>query len=229
MILLVPPADPSQPAVLRLEYDELPPGSDIKREFAPSGVTITVPAGDVPPAALRAASFEAMRFAAGVSTVIMGLGVAAAVAAGELGRMDVRWRLAAMGLTAVIGLGLFALAWRGRYAAKVEALNEARRQATVLHVTPGRLLVETTGPLGSGSHELAKSRVVRVRVGSDSAGRAGDVSLRCLWLDRLGAPPLRLLIGREASELRWIAATVAQTLGVPVAAGRSGVFPLARS
>src|SRR5687767_7700375 len=67
-----------------LPYDDLPPGSDLRREYHPSPgergsvVTITVPGGDVPPDVRRKESRAAMVRAAAVAAVlVLVLGLAA--------------------------------------------------------------------------------------------------------------------------------------------------------
>ena len=230
----MPAADPSHPAPLLLHYDELPSGSDVRREFSSDGVTITVPASEPTAAALRGASAEAMLFAgaAGAGAALVGVSVGLAVV--EVSRLDAAVRLFAAVLVGVIVLGVVGLLWRGRYAARVDVLGEARRQATVLHARADRLLVESAGPLGAASHDLAAAAITGLQVRRDRLpdprGRGGDLPVACLSVfTTTDGEPLRLLAGRDESELRWIAAALGQALGKPVEAPQGALWRVAQA
>ena len=133
---------------MRLTYDELPSGSDVRREFggagSDGGVTITVPGGETPPAVQRAESRAAMVRAAVVSAVLAAMLAMAAFAAYQenLRRLDSSLKVGAALLAGTFGVGLFLLAWRVERGARLDALAQARRQSTVLHADGGALRVE---------------------------------------------------------------------------------------
>src|SRR4051812_49846704 len=80
---IVPPSTSPQSAPHLLSYDDLPPGSDIRREYRDHGgdgaggteggreVRITVPAGETPPAAIKIALFDSFASGARSSWAIL--------------------------------------------------------------------------------------------------------------------------------------------------------------
>ena len=197
-----------------LAYDDLPPGSDLRRESSAGGLTVIVPAGDVPQGMCRAASSAAMLWAAAVSAPLLGLLVAAGSLAywDNLRRMEPALRAGAEVLFAAFALGLFALIWRTRRDAHLEALARGRRQSTVLHVTPLRLLIETTGPYGDASYDLPRDQVRSLDVCRFQAGDAWGATVALPWvvITLTDGTSIRLLPGRDQIELRWVAGAVTQ-------------------
>jgi hypothetical protein len=214
----VDPVPPIAPLPFTLDYDELPRGSDLRREFAPGGaVKIVAPAGEPPRAVLLAASQAAMVWAAGLSAGAVLLGVLAVASAADLRRLDTWARWSSAGLLAVLCGGVFLLIWRVRYAGRADALHEARGQSTILHADSARLLVETAGPYGSASYDLPAAQIRQFHVRPGRPRDDGGPARHVLHLDveRAAGPPLRLLPGRDEAELRWVARTLSRVLGVP--------------
>jgi hypothetical protein len=196
-----------------LAYDDLPPGSDLGREFTSGGVVIT--------AACAAPSVRAMRWARRRAA-----GRAARDTAGLLALMGLwLWLMAPpqpiASLTPVVyplvGLlagSIFLLAWQGRSAQCIDALRIARRQATLIVADVQRLRIETDGPFGalSRSDETSKVRGVEVARFEGKAWFAMD-----RWVVRVtleDGTALDLLQGRDESELSCIVSLMRRALGI---------------
>ncbi|HEV2294211.1 MAG TPA: hypothetical protein VGR35_10160 [Tepidisphaeraceae bacterium] len=201
-----------------LSYDDLPPGSDIRREYHGELVKITVPAGEPPAAAKRVIAQAALVSGAISSWAFLLL---ALIVFGYFVRMNriaggpLNWAIAffAIFCTAIVAL----VSWV-RYGMKLEDLQAGRRQATVIAVTPRRLVVETSGPFDVASYDIPEEQLVGV-----SIGRAGvrDADGRLRKLDRLviqlaGGRRIPLLPGRDRTELRWVARAIGRAMGVSV-------------
>jgi hypothetical protein len=208
------------PAVL--PYDDLPPGSDLRREYdsssSPPGttVTITVSGGDIPPDLRRRESATAMvRAAAVASVLVLILGFALfGVYRDNLRRLDPGLRLGAEALAIAFTVCLFLLAWRIDRGVRLDALGKARRQSTVLHADGDVLLVETAGPYGQASHRLAGERIRGFAVAHVVSPDAGLLLIPLPWLVVLlnDGPSLHLLPGREAAEIRWVILSLQRAL-----------------
>jgi hypothetical protein len=205
-----------------LSYDDLPPGSDLRREYHASPgepgavVTITVPGGSLPPEAARKESRAAMVRAVAVAAVLaLVLGFAAYGVYGDnVRRLDPRLRLAAQALAVAFTFCLFLLLWRIDRDARLDAHAKGRRQSTVLHANHQGLLIETAGPFGQASHRLAGERIRKFSVERLAAEDAGLVSLALPWLvvHLDDGASVRLLPGREAAEIRWVVASIQKAL-----------------
>ena len=219
------PASDAAPAVLAvaLAYDELPPGSDVRREYGAGGeLTITAPAGEPSEAARRAAAqstgVSSAAFCAVGLAVLVWVALSTSDAVRRLGGGS---RLTAVLLFGVVCCGIVLLVWKVSYDGRLGLLAEARRQSTVLHATPYRLLVETGGPFGEKSFDVAAGEVVALEVvGEPWAGDGGGAadSVPCLRVKLADGRVLRLMPGRHEAELRWVAAALGQALAKPVAA-----------
>jgi amino acid transporter len=211
-----------EPSLSVLSYDDLPPGSDLRREYHPSfgqpgtTVTITVPGGEIPPDLRRRESGTAMVRAAAVAAVlVLILGFAAfGVYRDNLRRLEPGLRLGAQILAIAFTLGLFLLVWRIDRDARLEALSKARRQSTVLHADCNELLVETAGPHGQASHRLAAERIRGFAVARVVSHDAGLLLIALPWLvvHLDDGPSLYLIPGREAAEVRWVIVSLQRAL-----------------
>jgi amino acid transporter len=212
-----------EPSLSVLSYDDLPPGSDLRREYRTTSahergttVIITVPGGDVPAEIRRKESRAAMVRAAAVAAVlVLILGFAAfGVYRDNLRRLDPVLRLGAQVLAIAFTVCLFLLAWRIDRGARLDSLGKARRQSTVLHADRHELLVETAGPFGQASHRLAGNRIrgfAVARIVSHDAGLL-LITLRWLVIHRNDGPSLHLLPGREAAEIQWVILSLQRAL-----------------
>ena len=203
-------------APLALDYDDLPAGSDVRREYdGAGGVRVTVPAGEPPAGALRAASQRAMIDAAVVCSAGLVLGILVVTLVIDLRRLGSVERIWAVAAFAALTGGVFLLLWRTRREARAEALRGARRQGTVFDARAGRLLIETAGPYGDESHDLRATSVrsITVRPGVRSlGGRTDGPALPCLAIDRSDGMAVQLLHGSDPVELRVVARTLVRAL-----------------
>jgi hypothetical protein len=187
-----------------LAYDDLPPGSDLGREFTAEGVVIT--------AARAAPSARAIRWARRRAA-----GRAARDTAALLALVGLwLWLMAPpqpiRSLTAVVyplvGLlaaSIFLLAWQGRSAQCIDALRIARRQATVIVADAERLRIETEGPFGALSESVEAARVGAVEVAQIEGKAWFAMDRSVLRVTLVDGRALDLLRGRDESELAWVA------------------------
>jgi hypothetical protein len=213
------PTDAAHPAVaLGLSYDELPQGSNLRREYDDAGgVTISAPAGDPSPAVLRAAMREGVGSAAALCGICLVIGGLVLVPIFRSNRIDPVLRVPAMVALGVLCTGVFLLAWRANYAGRAHALSLGRRQATVLHANAARVLIETSGPTINESHDVPVERITSWLV---SPGPTGNDSshgpLPCLTLLLSDGSSLQLLHGHHESEIRWAAGALSDVTGKPI-------------
>ncbi len=205
-------------APVLLAYDDLPPGSDIRREYDGELVKITVPAGEVPSAARRAVAQAALVSGAVSSWAFLLLALVVFAYFVRINRVTgtpLTWAIAffAVFCTALVAL----IAWV-RYGMLLEDLQAGRRQATVIAVTPSRLVVETLGPFGAAGHDVPAEEVVAVSVGReivrDHDGRGRR--LERLLIQLAGGGRVMLLPGRDRAELTWVARAVGRATGIRV-------------
>ena len=208
------PAD-SRP--LPLVYDELPAGSDLRREFGADGsVTITAPAGEPSGAARRAAAHSTGLSSAGLCGLMLLLLLWPALPVFEsVRRLDAGLRALATVLFTLFCGGVFLLVWKVRYGKWLDLLVEARREAVVVHADRRRLLIEIAGPRGNHSFDLPADQIRRISIGGDQRRLAEPVSL--VKLELADGSVIPLLAGRHRAELTWAAATLTEALAVPAA------------
>jgi hypothetical protein len=200
-----------------LSYDELPEGSDLRRDYRAGGaVTVTAPAGEPSVAARRSLAHRTGVFSAVVCTACMGMALWTAWPA--VIRLDAGLRATAAVLFAVLAGGSFLLVWKVGYGARLDLLADACRETVVLHADPRGLVIETAGPRGGQSLDLPAGEIrairsaVEIRGTGFAGGRLSAGSIPCLEIDRATGPALRLLAGRHPAELHWVAATLSQAL-----------------
>jgi hypothetical protein len=186
-----------------LTYDNLPAFSTLRREQEGEGFIITA-AAEEPSGYLRrvAAKREFL-----ISAMLTGGGVVMLLFFVGPVLLD-RWR-SLPGLTAVI-VGVFVasgllLVWQLRYTARLNKLERALQQMTVIAVRPERIVIETKGPFGQHSYELQSDELCGVRVLLNRTGSAPYGERSWLELIRRGGGPIRILPGREPAELQWVA------------------------
>ena len=205
-------------APVLLAYDDLPPGSDIRREYDGDTVKITVPAGE-PPAASRRAVAQAALVSGAISSwaalLLAFVVFAYFVRINRISGTPLVWAVAffAIFCTAIVGL----VTWV-RYGMKLEDLQAGRRQTTVMAITPIRLVIETSGPFGIAGYDIPQAQIVSVFVDRDVTR---DADGRGRKLDRLqiqlaGGKRVWFLPGRDGGELRWVARALGRTMHVSV-------------
>jgi hypothetical protein len=92
-----------------------------------------------------------------------------------------------------------------------------RQQATVIAVSATRLLIETSGPFGNASYDLAADEFRNVTVGRSRLSDDRDKSRRLdhLTLVLADGRAIPLLPGRECAELAAVAGLLNQILTLP--------------
>lgn len=205
--------DPPAAQPNTLAYDDLPPGSDLRRQYGEDGsVAITALAGEPSDAARRAALHVTGVFAALFSgSLLVSVGLLALALSNGPFRIHPALKLPAVFLFAVVCGGVFLLVWRIGFDNRMEWLSKARQQSTLLHASPGRLLVETSGPEGDRSLDLPADTIHSIRLGP--GGLLSREFVSCLQITTADGSVHRLLPGHHMGELRWVVDTLRQALG----------------
>jgi hypothetical protein len=196
-----------------LTYDTLPPHSTLRREVADGVMKITAAAEEPTDAARREARLRAALPAAMLSGALLVAFIAAVGSTFLANRRNIGSELMVVLFAAfvVFCAALFLLVWRAQYAARVEALERAFRQTTILAAAPGRLLIETSGPLGQESQEVHTARDEAGGIVGMRLSRGGCMScIHILVSGRIDGP--RVLCGRSEAELRWVLRTLEAAL-----------------
>jgi hypothetical protein len=194
-------------APVPLSYDDLPPGSDIRRSHDPDGtLRITIPAGELTPPVLRRVWHEALVHSAITCAAIL-FGTALVFLWALRIHGTTGWSLIFAWLGFGVGCGAFVLLLASaRYAFDRGALEIARRQNSVIAISADRLVVESTGPLGTFSDDVEWERIRSARpnggLWTDAAGRIH--ALRYVLVELTDGPSLRLAPGRDSRELVYI-------------------------
>jgi hypothetical protein len=191
-----------------LEYDTLPAHSRLRREFADGVLKITAAAETPGPLVRRAALFRSALPAAMIcfATLVIGFAVFGSMYMTNRALMPWPLSFSLFGAFVVLCMSLFAFVWRIQYSVRLEAAERALKQNTILAASVGRLLIETNGPFGAASHDLAA--VHGIRRGSTSDARP----VSCLEIVLTNGSSIRVLPGRDEAELRWVALALTQTL-----------------
>jgi hypothetical protein len=200
-----------------LAYDDLPAGSDIRREYLDRSVRISVPAGEPPSGALREAAYAALAGGAAASWALLVLAGAVffySVHANRVSGVPLLWARAFFAIFCAAAVML--VAWV-RYGVMSDAIRAGRRQATALAAEAGRLIIETAGPFGVASYDLPATRIrsiapARERLHDDR----GDVRrVNCITIETNDGWKISLLPGRSPRELAWVASAVRERLQIP--------------
>lgn len=205
------------PLVPLLAYDDLPPGSDVRREYEGEAVRITVPAGEPPAAVVRQAALDALASGAVASWPLLALCFVTfmfGLRANRIAGAPLAW---AWAFFAVVCAALVLLVSWVRYGVMLDAIRAGRRQATVIAATPRRLRVETNGPFGAGGYDFPADRITRLlaRRGTIKDNRGHGQRVWHLALALRDGRTILLLPGRDRRELRAIELALGRTLGLP--------------
>lgn len=208
------------PTLQALAYDELPEGSDVRREYdGAGGVTITAPAGELPPGIRRLLLWDAAVTGAGAGLMMaIPLGILLAYGT-RTGRIlaDPRLRPAALIVLGVFIAGFFLFVWFCEYANKALSFTEARMDATVLHANGTRLLVESFRGETPRSLQLPVTEIQSLAVVREFlTGGPGDRRVPCMKFRLHDGSDIRVLGGRHEAELRWVAGAISDATGVQI-------------
>ena len=100
----------------------------------------------------------------------------------------------------------------------LENLQAGRRQATVIAITPDRLVVETSGPFGMGGYAWAREQIVAISTGCDILRdeRGRRRKLERLEIQIAGRKRVAVAPARDRAELRWVARAIGRAMSVSV-------------
>jgi hypothetical protein len=152
-----------------LNYDTLPPGSDIRYELDANAIRIIIPASDIRitfpidelplhlrRTILRQSIAHPALFSAAVTALVL-----CAIQYMSLSSPD---RLILTAAVVTFGLAGFALLLHVVYLARRDTLTTARRQFTLIDASPDQLLIESAGPFGAQSHNLDPHQIRAIKV-----------------------------------------------------------------
>lgn len=194
-----------------LTYDNLPAHSRLRREFE-EGVLKIVATPEEPGPLVRREALLATALTASLATFLAL--VIGALVFGPLylnARRTMPTALSAILLVAsvVFYAAMFSFAWRIRYVTRITAAQRALQQTTLLAASKQRLIIETTGPCGAASHDLATDSVLGICV----ASLDGATALPCVEIHLRDSTQIPILPGRDEVELAWVARTIEHVMG----------------
>jgi len=187
-----------------LTYDNLPAGSSVLREYVDGGLRVTAPAGEVSSAlrrltARRAAVPAAVITAAALLLCMLAFG---STALGHRNLLPWWWPI----LFGLFCAALFLFVWQVRYVNQLDALERALAQNTIIAARHGRLLIESSGPLGAASVDLPREQIAAIGVRyNHRRGQWGqEQPIDCLAIVPRQGEVLLVLGGRLPDELLWV-------------------------
>lgn len=202
-----------------LAYDDLPPGSDIRRVIETDTVRITIPAGEPQRAVIKQAAMDGLVSGAIIAVRLLVLALLIfyqGIRANRLSGAPLMWAWAFFAIfcaTMVILIG-----WL-RFGQISDALRLCRQQMTVIAATPQRLVIETSGPFAVAGYDFARDRIAAVAVGRTAINdyRQRLRAVQILELTLSDGRVILLLPGRDPRELKWVCGTIAQVMSLQAA------------
>jgi hypothetical protein len=188
-----------------LTYDTLPAHSRLRREFDGGLLKLIAGAEEPGPLVRRAALLRSAVPAAWICLAVLLVGLATFGATYHAHRRLMPTTLSIVLFCAylIFCAALFALVWRAQYAGRIEAAQKALQQNTLIAASAGRIVIETAGPMGEASHDLA-GHIRGIRL-----GRCDDPHrLDCLQIVLEDGTSIQMFAGRDEVELRWLARTL---------------------
>jgi hypothetical protein len=203
---------------LTLAYDGLPLDSDIRHEHSPGLVRITIPAGEPSATALKQAKQGALIDATWISLGFMMLGSVLLLVFIRGNRIDGIESIIAWVSFGVLCAACVLLIASAFYISRRTDLIASRQQMSVIAATPERLLIETTGPLGTMSEDLPAEtiRLIHLKQGSWKDRKRREYTMRYLRVYCTDGTMIDILPGRDRSELLSIARAIAAMTGAEV-------------
>ena len=199
---------------LVLAYDELPEGSDIRREMREEGVRIMLPSGGIPESMkllmYRDSAVKAALVSGGI-LIILGTLTMMSRQVRILRLSQLEWWLAIVAAV-IVAIALFGLVWRHLASAGIEAVLIARRQATALEMNEQRLIIEQTGAIPI-SATITADELKGMRIERDFQD---GYPLPVIEIKRRSGETIRIARGRSEFELCWIINSINAVLAKPV-------------
>ena len=193
-----PPRQPAKSAPVILNYQDLPPSSNIQRRIEPGHLRFIIPAAPLPKPFRRQSYRRNVLPAAFVTAILLILGVFAVRLSFPI-QLDLVERLVAVAAFLVFAAALFALIWRTLALREIDLLARSRRHAVAIDANNKRLLVETTGTNANASIHLDAAEIDKIDITSGWHGRLPALQVRTRSGDSH-----TLLVGRDPEELRHI-------------------------
>ena len=147
-----------------LSYDSLPEGSDIRIDYAPDEIHITVPASEPPRSVLKQTVYDSFVRGSWTSVGLLALSYAAFHVGIRTNRITGPSLIWAWAFFAIFCAALVLLVSWVSYSMLIDAVRAGRQQMTILVATRDRLLIETTGPFGVGGYDLPRQTIRRLHV-----------------------------------------------------------------
>ena len=200
-----------------LSYDDLPTGSDIRREYSPGLVRIVVPAGRGQPTGMGQLLRDALAWGAASSGPLLLLAGVLFYLGIYLQKIDglaliYAWLFFVLFCISIVML----MAWV-RFGVLGDAVRMGRRQMTALAATPQRLLIETAGPFGNASYDFPADSIRKIRI--ERSALLDEMSRRRLLLhltlELADGRSIRVLPGRDRVELTSVGNMLHRTLEIP--------------
>ncbi|CAN5688254.1 hypothetical protein BH09PLA1_BH09PLA1_33100 [soil metagenome] len=187
--------------VVALTYDTLPALSNLRREIDERGhVRISLPAGEPGTLARRSALNRTAWTSVVLSAAITSLGAAMLfpvfLANRPQSRALIHLLLISVG---VFFSAMFLLVWWLEYRKRMDVIERAALQATIVSVMNEALLIETVGPFGTVSATIESPFKL-------SCGTMPGTRADCLHVEDREHQTTHLFPGLSTEELRWIAA-----------------------
>ena len=189
--------------LVALNYDTLPPLSNLRRAVDEQGhVQISIVAGDPGVLARRAAMYGTAWLSVVWSTIITTLLALLLTPMFLANRPQARSLDTLLVMTAgVFFSAMFLLVWWLEYRKRMDAIERAALQATVISIARDKLLVETVGSFGKSSETIAPPFDIFAR-------RMPRYRAECLHIVGRDRNTTHLFPGLSHEELRWIAAEI---------------------
>jgi hypothetical protein len=190
--------------VVALNYDTLPALSNLRREIDECGnLRISIAAAEPGILARRAAMFSTAWVSVVLSVSITALLAAFLMPVFLANRAQTRVFETLLILTAgVFFSSMFLLVWWLEYRKRLEVIERAALQATVVSVTRDKLFIESIGPFGTVSETIAPPFSLFARRMPDS------FRVECLHIVEREGRTTHVFPGLSHEELRWIAAEI---------------------
>ena len=192
-----------------LTYDNLPPHSALLREYTDDSITITAAAREPDPHLKRGLLRRAAPYAAVVSALLLFI---CGIVFGPMAYAHRNFLPGWTGILAAVFSGLlFVFVWRVRYFSLIDETTRALSGNTILTARPEQFLIEFSDASGTLSWDLSPSQIQDISVTRNV--RRGVWLKETPPLDGLritvrDGPCFSVLVGREISELRWVARTL---------------------
>jgi hypothetical protein len=196
--------------LVALSYDTLPPQSNLRRAIDPRGrVQISISAGEPGVLARRVAMYDTAWLSAVWSTLITTFLALLLLPVFLVNRPQTQaLSTLLMMMAGVFFSAMFLLVWWLEYRKRMDSIERAALQATVISIAPNQVLTETVGPFGTRSESIAPPFELFVR-------RVPASRAECLHVVSRTGQTVHLFPGLSHIELNWLAAEIRTAMNTP--------------